>query len=478
MSEFQELIKSFGKSRDYVRDFFVYGFKSRQDFTSDKKSARTYDDERRRITSWLGKYVEEETAESEGGRVKNISLQIDSNLLDENPLFAVWKTKSFTDNDVMLHFCIFDILFEQETSLTANEIADILSTDYALAVDTQMVRRKLNEYVKEGLIETEKQGKSLLYKRSFSYRELNDDYDSNQSIEGLTDAVVLMQLDSPFGFVGSTILDSIDSQNDLFRVKHSFPSFTLEDEVLIQILEAKKDFHNLQFEVKSNRNEKVQIIYGVPLKILISIRTGRRFVCICQKLRNKGEDKIRYRFVTLRLDQIKKVTKLNGVSDPEKELTNEKNIKEIDDKTDISDLEKAYVYKNLETNIDYVWGVSFSGNKTKLKLMLSIDEKYEDFIIQRLVREGKNGIITKIGENLFCYEKIVFDAREMFPWLRTFIGRLVDLRFIFLDGELNEVGENRKLRNDFLKDIRDMEWMYFQESLPGSGNICEMEKKE
>ena len=478
MSEFQELIKSFGKSRDYVRDFFVYGFKSRQDFTSDKKSARTYDDERRRITSWLGKYVEEETAESEGGRVKNISLQMDSNLLDENPLFAVWKTKSFTDNDVMLHFCIFDILFEQETSLTANEIADILSTDYALAVDTQMVRRKLNEYVKEGLIETEKQGKSLLYKRSFSYRELNDDYDSNQSIVGLTDAVALMQMDSPFGFVGSTILDSIDSQNDLFRVKHSFPSFTLEDEVLIQILEAKKDFHNLQFEVKSNRNEKVQIIYGVPLKILISIRTGRRFVCICQKLRNKGEDKIRYRFVTLRLDQIKKVIKLKGVSDAEKELTNEKNIKEIDDKTDISDLEKDDVYKNLETNIDYVWGVSFSGNKTKLKLMLSIDEKYEDFIIQRLVREGKNGIITKIGENLFCYEKIVFDAREMFPWLRTFIGRLVDLRFIFLDGELNEVGENRKLRNDFLKDIRDMEWMYFQESLPGSENICEMEKKE
>ena len=464
MSEFQELIKNFGKSRDYVRDFFVYGFKSRQDFTSDKKSARTYDDERRRITSWLGKYVEEETAEAGRTRVKNISLMMDSNLLDENPLFAVWKTKSFTDNDVMLHFCIFDILFEQETSLTANEIADILSTDYALAVDTQMVRRKLNEYVKEGLIETEKQGKSLLYKRSFSYRELNDDYDSNQSIEGLTDAVVLMQLDSPFGFVGSTILDSIDSQNDLFRVKHSFPSFTLEDEVLIQILEAKKDFHNLQFEVKSNRNEKVQIIYGVPLKILISIRTGRRFVCICQKLRSKGEDINRYRFVTLRLDQIKKITELSS--------------SEIDEKTDISDLNKFEVMNNLETNIDYVWGVSFSGNKTKLKLTLSIDEKYEDFIIQRLVREGKKGKVTRLEENLFSYEKVVFDAREMFPWLRTFIGRMVDIRFIFLDGELNEVGENRKLRNDFLKDIREMEQIYFKDDLLDSENKRKMEYKE
>lgn len=462
MSEFQELIKSFGKSRDYVRDFFVYGFKSRQDFTSDKKSARTYDDERRRITSWLGKYVEEETAESEGSRVKNISLQMDSNLLDENPLFAVWKTKSFTDNDVMLHFCIFDILSEKETLYTANEIADILSSDYALAVDTQMVRRKLNEYVKEGLIETEKQGKSLLYKRGFSYQELYDGGDG--SVDGLTDAMALMQLDSPFGFVGNTILDSIDSKNELFRVKHSFPSFTLEDEVLLQILEAKNNFHILKFEVKSNRNEKVQIIFGVPLKILISIRTGRRFVCICQKLRSKGEDINRYRFVTLRLDQIKKITELSS--------------SEIDEKTDISDLNKFEVMNNLETNIDYVWGVSFSGNKTKLKLTLSIDEKYEDFIIQRLVREGKNGKVTRLEENLFSYEKVVFDAREMFPWLRTFIGRMVDIRFIFLDGELNEVGENRKLRIDFLKDIREMEQIYFKDDLLDSENKREMEYKE
>ena len=55
MSEFQEVIKNFDKCRDYIRDFFVYGFKSRKDFTG--KSARTYDDERRRITDWLGDIV-------------------------------------------------------------------------------------------------------------------------------------------------------------------------------------------------------------------------------------------------------------------------------------------------------------------------------------------------------------------------------------------------------------------------------------
>ena len=41
---YSELIKSFEKIRDYMRDFYVYGFKSREDYT--KKSARSYDDER------------------------------------------------------------------------------------------------------------------------------------------------------------------------------------------------------------------------------------------------------------------------------------------------------------------------------------------------------------------------------------------------------------------------------------------------
>jgi hypothetical protein len=310
MSEFQELIKNFGKSRDYVRDFFVYGFKSRQDFTSEKKSARTYDDERRRITSWMGKYVEEETAEAGKARVKNISLMMDSNLLDENPLFAVWKTKSFTDNDITLHFALFDILSDREEKLSANEIADILSSEYALAVDTQMVRRKLNEYVKEGLIITEKQGKNVLYGRGLTYAELLgriDDMNKDDG-DGLKEAVSLMQLELPFGYVGSTVLDAADEKNVSFRVKHSFPVFTLEDEILYQLLSAMREFRNVELEIQNNRNENVQIITGIPLKILVSSRTGRRYAAICQKLksRNKGEE--RFRFVCLRLDQIKKVT--------------------------------------------------------------------------------------------------------------------------------------------------------------------------
>lgn len=49
---YTELIKNFNRTRDYMREFYVYGFKSREEYN--KKSARSYDDERRRVESWLG----------------------------------------------------------------------------------------------------------------------------------------------------------------------------------------------------------------------------------------------------------------------------------------------------------------------------------------------------------------------------------------------------------------------------------------
>ena len=73
MSEFKELIKSFSKTREYVRDFFVYGFKTREDFT--QKSARTYDNERRRLERWLSDYVRQDYT----AKGKNISLDLPQN---------------------------------------------------------------------------------------------------------------------------------------------------------------------------------------------------------------------------------------------------------------------------------------------------------------------------------------------------------------------------------------------------------------
>ena len=41
---YHELIKNFNRIRDYMREFYVYGFKRREEYH--KKSARSYVDER------------------------------------------------------------------------------------------------------------------------------------------------------------------------------------------------------------------------------------------------------------------------------------------------------------------------------------------------------------------------------------------------------------------------------------------------
>jgi rubredoxin len=53
---YTELIKSFNRTRAYMRELFVFGFRSREEVG--KKSARSYDDERRRVESRLGEHMQ------------------------------------------------------------------------------------------------------------------------------------------------------------------------------------------------------------------------------------------------------------------------------------------------------------------------------------------------------------------------------------------------------------------------------------
>ena len=45
-------------------------------------------------------------------------------LSNHNPLYKAWKTKSFTDGDITLHFILFDILFDPSIEMSFSEITD------------------------------------------------------------------------------------------------------------------------------------------------------------------------------------------------------------------------------------------------------------------------------------------------------------------------------------------------------------------
>lgn len=102
-------------------------------------------------------------------------------------------------------------------------------------------------------------------------------------------------------------------------------------------------------------------------------------------------------------------------------------------------------------NLPLCYGVSFGAvhGMDTIRLTLSVREGREDYILQRLEREGRGGTITHTGKNTYVYEISVFDGNEMMPWIKTFIGRILSFE-----------SNNVCLRRKFYRDVHTMARMY------------------
>lgn len=411
MAEFQELIKSFDRIRDYMRQFFLYGFKVRGEYG--EKSGRTYDNERRRIENYLSGYIHSDYT-SKG---KQVSIRMDSKQILSNPLYAAWKSKSFTDRDLLLHFFLLDLLSDGNPR-TVPELCDDISLRYGETLDAQIIRLKCREYESLGLLRSEKRGKSLSYQLA---EPLNLEKDT-QLWNVIQNAVKFSSETAPFGVVGSTILDREFLSNDLFCWKHYFCVHTLEDEVLLTILSAMREHRFLSFENRSSRSGKSVQLTGLPLQIFVSAQTGRRYLCVYFPPKR--------RFNCLRLDCIFNPRALEIC--PEYELHRE----------------------NLRRNLPYCWGVSFGGRSRMetLCMTLYIDEASEGHIINRLRREGRGGEVQQVRENVWLYMGTFFDTNEMLPWIKSFTGRILDLQC-----------SNQAVLDKVTADLKAMYQMYGEE---------------
>lgn len=409
MSGFSELVKNFDKTRNYIRDFFIYGFKVRGDF--EQKSLRTYDDEKRRVESWLDKYIKYDNSL----RGKQVSIVVDSGSISENPLYQAYYSKSFTTNDIKLHFFIIDVLRNGE-DLTLNEIAGRIDENYNEIFDIQTIRNKLKEYVKEGIILTSRKGRTAYFRLSGDTAE-----DFFDSFDGLSDAVKFFSETHKFGVVGNSILKSAGLENDLFVIKHNYIVHTLEDIIIPDIIEAvenKKYISVVPFSEHKGRGMN----NIVPMQIFTSVQTGRRYLVAYVAERRH--------FTSLRLDFIKKVSTGNICNEYDR-------------------IYDRFIYER-----NYCFGVSFGswGKPQSVETVVidfRIDEKTEKFVIDRLEREKRNGVIEKTGNNSFRLTIKTSDTYEVMQWVRTFTGRIVSVK-----------GDNIPAINRFYEDIRHMKKLY------------------
>lgn len=403
MASYNELVKNFEKIRLYMQEFYVYGLKSREEYTI--KSARSYDDERRRIESWLAGY----TASNRSEDGKSVYIAIDSRSTVRNPLYNAWKTKSFTDGDVTLHFILFDILQEGE-SKTVNEIIRIMDEEYLSyfnnpkTFDESTVRKKLNEYVDLGLLVKEKLNRNSVYRRSDTI-----DIDDCEFLNFFSEV-------APLGVVGSFLLDKYDVKEGAFLFKHHYVTGALDSEVLLQIFKAIEEKREIEVINKNIKRAEGTRERMVPLKVYVSAQNGREHVVAYIP----SLDTIR----VYRLDYLSDVRFLGEVE------------------------EYDALREKLRSTCKYVWGVNFPSGIQKNRKLESVQftikvNSGEEYVVKRLIREKRSGKVEKVGDKTYKFSILLYDSGEIIPWIRTFICRIVDLRF-----------SNKAIEKRFKKDIK------------------------
>lgn len=416
---YSELIKNLDTIRTYVRSFYIYGFKTRDKFSA--KSARTYDDEKRRLENYLSGFMA--FRPDENGKVTFLS--IDSRHISHNPLYKIFKAKSFTAMDISLHFMLMDILSDcskKSIGQILDEINCVYLKDFSADAlpEESTLRKKLKEYEDLGLISSVKTGKTMLY-----FRQPMTD------LRGAEDALSFFSEIAPCGVAGSFLLDKFSAEeqaeSEIFQFKHHYITSSIESDFVEQVFDAIRTHRFLFVGQKKNEEDHIFLNQVVPLMIYQSTQGGRMYL-MAYRLNGKY-------FLALRFDYIVSI-KTGEVYEGFEQ--------------------KRAEFEALRKNI---WGVALKQNKKHndtttahvvFRIFFEDDEK---FIYNRLQREKRCGTVALLDKNNAQFDADVFDPQEIIPWARTFISRIT-----FFDCS------DKTVARKFYDDIRKMGKMYLEES--------------
>lgn len=435
---YSELIKNFDNIRGYMRDFFLYGFKTREEY--DRKSARSYDNERRRIQSYLGHLISFRQTPSG----KNAFISLEGRSVTHNPLYQAFKAKSFTNKDITLHFLLLDILadagvdFRKESgadsygdvpqAYSLKEILRIMDTEYLTAfqnpisIDESTLRKKLKEYEELGIVVSEKSGRTVTYRLS----------ENEICLAEYKEAIRFFTEESPLGVIGSYLEDRMqpdaekayptgrndengkclpdrndengkclsgrnDCAGEYLTFKNHYIMNAYDAEITELILQGIHEKRLLEITSFSRGDAGVKQQTVIPYKLYVSTQGGRNYL-FCMDADN-------LRPYSLRVDYIQKGKAGEVCADYDRLL------------------------KVCERAGEHMWGVSCAKYRRyehiEMDIYVGTDEA---FIVRRLEREKRCGTVSKVDEETYRFSADVLDAYEMMPWIRTFFGRIKAIR--------------------------------------------------
>lgn len=406
--EYNGCLKSVEKARDYARESFVYGLKTKDELTGEYNvSAHTVENNIRNMGYWFQECLRTRVVKETRKHVRYISLNCRE--YSANPLYKIWKACSFTTNDIVFFFFILDCLSKRgKKPASLDEIYD----EYVVMHRSDGFQKESanwwleNKGIPSGIIVRPERGKY----------QLAESFD----LSGLRELLQYYSEIAPGGVIGSFVLDKLDFVKSPFGFKQHYVGQAFDCEVICDILNAINRDQSVEFEYipKSNRQLSVKVF---PLKVYSGTQNGRQYLI--------AWDYKKERFFNYRLDRIK--GKMSFAEPPQ---------------------EAEIIRKKFEEVKKHIWGVSLGdGNLVHVEFTVNVDNN-EAYIINRLNREKRCGTVTPVENSpgLFSFSADIYDAHEMFPWIRTFTGRIVELKIS--DGEAEKL---------FWNSIREMYNMYF-----------------
>ncbi len=398
-------IGSIEKARDFARESFVYGMKDKKDY--DEISPRAYDEATRQLGDWFRDCLQTRTVKVRN-KVKYLSLNCRE--YSRNPLYKIWKARSFTTNEIVFFFSLLEILSDEKPV----DIGDLYAKYDCIHRTGGFTKSMAQNWLRNRGCPSE-----IIVKRGRGKYSLAKSFDLSPIIEPL----LYYSEIAPSGVIGSFILDKQKKVESPFRFKQHYIGQAFDCEVVCNVLYAIKHRKNLVFIYQPKGKEK-ESINVFPVKVYSSTQSGRQYLMAW----NEKEEC----FLTYRIDRIKNISIEDAAP------------------TDVTIIHNKY-----EAAKEHIWGVSFGDGKlTHVEMLVKVEED-EAFIVSRLDREKRCGKVSLIDNQagIFKYEVDVFDAREMFPWLRTFICRIIELTI-----------SDKDLENRFWDSVQDMYRLYTEES--------------
>lgn len=384
-------VKDYNKLRTFLRYAFLYGCYTKDDFVERLNYSQSLvDKDYKRLLNIIGsKHFMKKTSKQTRFRM-NYNYYQDT----KNYLVTSYYAKSSTKLQISLYFMILQVLRRRMDVNEINGKIPTLSDDFNIKTLT----RQLEKMVEWDLIERvqhKRNGKLYFQPKKDFFAALTDE-ELNQ-LKAAVEFFCNIEFPSTPGYYLS---NTIEKYMKYYRNKQSstkglflyrFKSFhtVLEEDMAWRLLCCINNKAKISLQYRFRDGIHYKTVF--PVKLVIDIRYGRWYM-----IGSTDTHPIN----TYRLDKVIDFDVLEeGRGNP-------------------ADKEQLY------SRIKYSWCIAplqKNSIPSEIKIRFSVSPEQDlSFLLNKVRREGKWGIITDISDKSFIYTITINDTSEIKPWIRSF----------------------------------------------------------